>query len=189
MSPGDSEHFNPLLVTVLPQERRARHPYQICVMGLLFTLGLYQITVGAVPISAVNLLDEFAYLLLNWVSMLAGAAGMVAAFIPERVVRPRLFGKVFAFDATYTRLWLEFGAHALLLAVWSTYAQAAWASYGPAKGYGLGLAIGLWLGAAALCRIIQILLTMHRARTFTRRHTAIVGKDQIHMPPGAYDVQ
>lgn len=179
------QHYNPLLVTVLPKERRSRHPYQLGAMVCLFTLGLWQLVVGATPAAAVNTLDHSSAELLNWVCIVAGAAGVAAAVIPERIVRLRF--KVWRwilrteFDATYFRLWEEFGCHMLLLSVWLAYGQTVWANYGVAKGYSLGLAAAVWLGSAALFRAGQIMLTMYRAGTFNRRPSAIVGEGEIDL--------
>lgn len=191
MSTNESgrEHFNPLLVTVLPKERRARSPYQFMVMVCVFTLGIWQLTIGPVPISAVNLLDEAAYGMLNAVSVLAGLAGIAAAYIPERIIEFRIGRKPIVVDATYFRLWLEFGCHALLLVIWVIYTQVTWAGYGLIKGYSIAIAASLCLGTAAVWRIIQIWLTLYRAGTFSRKSTAIVGKEEIDTPPGTHDVQ
>lgn len=185
MSGGESEpqHFNPLLVTVLPQERRSRHPYQLGAMVCLFTLGVWQLTGGPATISSVNILDVAAYRMLNWVCIIAGAAGIAAAVIPERIVAVRLrFWRWVLrtkFDATYFRLWEEFGCHIMLLSVWIAYGQVTWASYGLVKGYSLGLAASLWFGSAAAVRAAQIILTMRRAGTFSRRPSAIVAAGTV----------
>jgi hypothetical protein len=177
------QHYNPLLVTVLPKERRSRHPYQLAAMACLLTLGAWQLVIGAATVASVNVLDSSAFLLLNGVCILAGVAGVAAAFIPERIVhvRIRFWRWVFRteFDATYFRLWEEFGCHVLLLAVWGSYGQATWASYGLAKGYSLGLAAALTFGGAALVRAVQIILTLYRAGTFNRAPSAIVGNDTL----------
>lgn len=177
----DPEHYNPLLVTVLPKERRSRHPYQLAAMLCLFTLGAWQLAIGTVPNASINQLDLTAFNFLNWVCVLAGLAGVAAAFIPERVVRMRLrvrgwqLLKVDA-DATYFRLWEEFGAHLMLFTIWLSYGQTVWVNYGPARGYSLGLAASICFGYAALHRAWQIIRTLQQAGVFNR-HTpsAIVG--------------
>lgn len=187
MSAVESEppiHWNPLLVTVLPKERRARHPYQLGAMICLLTLGIWQIVIGAAPGSATNVLDAAAYNFLNWVCIVSGTAGVLAAIIPERVVqwRIRIWCKYVwrtEFDATYFRLWEELGAHLLLASVWASYGQTVWNNYGLSKGYSLGLAAAVWFGAAAVWRAWQILLTLYRAGTFSRRASAIVGDGTI----------
>lgn len=174
------KHYNPLLITVLPKERRSRHPYQIAAMLTLLTLGLWQVAFGAAAISTVDVLDETAYQLLNCVCALAGGAGIAAALIPERIVRLQLplrfFNRTFKteFDATYFRLWEEFGCHILLLSIWAAYGQTIWDAYGLVKSYSLGLAFCVMFGGAAIARAVQIFLTMWRARTFHRDATAIV---------------
>lgn len=180
---GSNLHYNPLLVTVLPKERRARHPYQLCAMLCLLTLGAWQLVVGTVSVSSINELDRTAFYLLNWVCILAGTAGIAAAFIPERIVywRIRFWKWVFRtdFDATYFRLWEEFGAHAMLFTIWLSYGQTVWANYGIVKGYSLGLAAAIWFGGAAVWRCAEIILTMVRAGTFSRKPSAIVGEGTI----------
>jgi cytochrome c biogenesis protein CcdA len=179
------QHYNPLLVTVLPKERRSRHSYQLGAMMCLFTLGLWQLVVGAAAASSINTLDRASADLLNWVCIVAGGAGVLAAVIPERIVRLRL--KVWRwilrteFDATYFRLWEEFGAHLLLLSVWMAYGQTVWTNYGLVKGYSLGLAAAVWFGWAALARAWQIMLTLYRSGTFTRKPSAVVGDGEIDL--------
>jgi hypothetical protein len=172
------EHYNPLLVTVLPKERRARHSYQLAAMFCLMTLGLWQLVIGTTPTSSVNTLDVSAARFLNIVCVVAGSAGILAALIPEHVMRHRLrlwrWVLRVDFDATYFRLWEEMGSHLLLLTIWFSYAQTVWATYGIVKGYSLGLAAALWFGGAALMRAVQIMLTLYRAGTFSRAPSAIV---------------
>lgn len=173
-------HYNPLLVTVLPKERRARHPYQLAAMFCLFTLGLWQLTIGAAPTSSVNLLDQHALNLLNWVCVIGGGLGILAAAVPERIVR---WYRV-EWDATYFRLYEELGSHLSLLTVWFSYGVTVWASFGFVKGYSFGLAAAIWFGAAALGRAVQILLTLYRAGMFGRPPSAIVGPDHPAAPDG-----
>lgn len=186
MSAADSDlHYNPLLVTVLPKERRARHPYQLSAMVCLLTLGGWQLAFGAAPVSSMGTLDNTAFYFLNWVCILAGTAGIAAAFIPERIVhlRIRVWRRILhtEFDATYFRLWEEFGAHILLFTIWLSYGQTVWANYGLAKGYSLGLAAAICFGGAAVWRIIEIWLTLYRAGTFSRKPSAIVGDGTLDL--------
>lgn len=173
-------HYNPLLITVLPKERRSRHPYQIAAMLTLFSLGVWQEVVGQSAVSSTQVLDPLTFSLLNWVCILAGLAGLAAAVIPERIVRFRIrvWRRILRteFDATYFRLWEELGCHLLLLSVWAAFGQTIWANYGIVKGYSLGLAAALMFGGGALARAVQIFLTMWRAGTFRRNASAIVGK-------------
>lgn len=167
-------HYNPLLVTVLPKERRARHPYQLAAMGMLFSLGLWQLLIAPLPTSAVNVLDVKAYFLLNVFSVAGGAAGIFAAWVPERIVCIRLFRWDYDFDATYWRLGAEFGSHFVLFTVWLSYGVAVWQWFGLVKGYSVGLAAAIWLGGAALGRCTQIVWTVVAAGTFKRPASAIV---------------
>lgn len=182
---SEPQHYNPLLITVLPKERRSRHPYQLGAMACLFSLGLWQLVVGTASVSSASALDETTFTVLNWVCILAGLAGLAAAVIPERIVRFRIrFWRWVLrtdFDATYFRLWEEFGGHVLLLSVWWAYGQTTWAYYGVVKGYSLGLAASLFFGAAALGRAVQIILTMWRAGTFRRAASAIVADGTLEV--------
>jgi hypothetical protein len=179
------EHFNPLLVTILPKERRARHPYQLGAMLCLLSLGLWQLIIGAAPVSSMGTLDSTAFYLLNWTCILAGTAGLLAAVIPERIVRLRIqfWRWVFRteFDATYFRLWEECGAHLMLFTIWLSYGQTVWVNYGLYKGYSLGLAAAACFGGAALWRAFQILHTLHKAGTFSKAPSAIIGKGTIDL--------
>lgn len=186
MSAGTSTerplHYNPLLITVLPKERRARHPYQLGAMLCLLTLGAWQLIIGTSQVSPVSQLDSEALRLLNWICVWGGAAGVIAAIVPERIVHWG-WGKCgIDWDATYFRLWEELGSHLLLLSVWFSYGVTVWASYGLGKGYSLGLAAAIWFGAAALVRAVQIWLTLWRAGTFSRQATAIIGPDHPAAP-------
>lgn len=186
MSDNESEHYNPLLVTVLPKERRARHPYQLCAMAMLFTLGLWQLAIDTVPTSTVNDLDKDAFVLLNWLCIVGGAAGVLAAFIPERIVRwkLRIAKHVFRyeFDATYFRLWDELGCHLMLFTLWASYGLVVWSGYGFVKGYSFGLASALWFGIAAVWRAGEVLHTLRQAGVFSRTATAIIGLDDMAKP-------
>lgn len=180
----DRRHYNPLLITVLPKERRSRHPYQLGAMLCLLTLGAWQLAFGTVAAASVNALDHDTFLLLNWVYVLSGAAGVAAAFIPERIVRINLrFHRWLLyrteFDATYFRLWEEFGCHLMLFAVWVAYGQTVWVSFGLIKGYSFGLAAAVWFGFAALLRAVQIVRTLWDSRTFHRDPSAIVGEQTL----------
>lgn len=176
-------HYNPLLITVLPKERRSRHPYQLAAMACLFSLGAWQLVIGPTAVSSVNVLDPAALAILNCVCILAGLAGLAAAVIPEHIVHIRI--KIWRwilrteFDATYFRLWEEFGCHCMLASVWAAYGQATWANYGLVKGYSLGLAAAIFFGAAAIGRAVQIILTMWRAGTFSSAPTAIVASGTL----------
>lgn len=185
MSATNSErpqHYNPLLVTVLPAERRARHPYQLGVMMCLLTLGAWQLIIGPAFTSSVNLLNTDTFRLLNWVCIWGGTTGLLAAIVPERIVRWGWGRFGLEWDATYFRLWEEMGSHLLLATVWASYGMTVWASFGFAKGYSLGLAAPIWLGASAIGRAVQIWLTIWRAGTFRCMPSAIVGPDHPAAP-------
>jgi hypothetical protein len=126
----------------------------------------------------VNLLDQQAFNLLNWVCITGGTAGIAAAFVPERIVR----WYTAEFDATYFRLWEEFGCHGMLFTIWLSYGMTVWASFGFVKGYSFGLAAAIWFGGAAVARATQIMLTMYRAGMFSRAPSAIVGPNHPAAP-------
>lgn len=168
-------HYNPLLVTVLPLERRARHPYQLCVMLLLITLAVSQIILGPPRNSSVAALGPDTQSLLNWFCIAAGLAGVMAAVIPERIIRPF---RSLAFDATYIRLWEELGSHLFLLFVWAALLITILNSYPFLQGLTVGTAAAFWLGVAAAWRVAQIIATLWRSGTFTRHPSAILGAEQ-----------
>lgn len=151
--------YNPIWVTVLPRERRARHPYQLCVMLLLITVGLSQALVGPVNNSSLNSLPSGQAALLSWFCVYAGCAGVIAALIPERVVTWWRW----QFDATWLRLILEFAAHALLVFVWAAYLVAIIGAAPFLQGLSLGSGAAGFLGVAAVWRCVQILWTLKRA--------------------------
>ena len=93
------EHRPVVLLTVLPKERRARHPYQLCMMLALVTLGASQLIFGAAPTAAVQTLSDSDQHRLNWFCVIAGLAGIAAAVIPEHIIRWRL-RREHSFDAT-----------------------------------------------------------------------------------------
>jgi len=111
------EHFNALLVSTLPKQRRSRHPYQLCVMFMLLTISIKQLIVGFNPMSSVNLVDMDVQILLNWFCVTGASLGILAAFIPERVV----YWGLGQFDATYLRIFDELASQFLLFAVWLSY--------------------------------------------------------------------
>ena len=146
------------------------------------------------PIASVNELDQQAYDMLNWICVVGGAAGVLAAFIPERIVRwtvrllPEEWHHVpkqlkgchrIEFDSIYFRLWEEFGCHVMLSTVWMSYGLTVWANFGFIKGYSFGLAAALWFTAAGLWRGVEIFLTLKRSGTFRRPATAIVGAAEL----------
>lgn len=170
-------HYNPLFVTVLPPERRARHPYQLCVMLMLITLAISQMVLGPPSNSSVRVLPQDTQNLLNMFCLAAGIAGVAAALIPERIVR--VF-RCCEFDATWFRLGEELGSHLFLLTIWVSYIIAILNVASFAEGLSLGSAAAFWLAVAAAWRVIQIVATLRRAGVFNRnKPTAIVGTDTI----------
>lgn len=164
------EHHNPLLVTVLPKERRARHVYQMAGMVMLIGIGVYQLWFGPNPKSSVNDLDHQAQLMLYWCGIIGGISGLAAAVIPERVVR-----WPWDFDATYWRLFDELAAHLLCGSVWASYLITFWVGSGP----GFAPIVAGMFAVASATRAGQILLTLARAGVFSRRPSAIVGTNTM----------
>jgi hypothetical protein len=179
-------HYNPLFVTILPRERRSRHAYQLCIMAALITVSLSQLILGAIPGASIRGLNDPVQVMLNWFCLIGGFAGILAAFIPERIVRWSMGFRRFRinadFDATYFRLWEEFGSHVLIATVWASYFITITMSVGIVHGLTIGTGLALWLIVAALWRAGQIGRTLHRARTFSHVPSAIVGADQITRP-------
>ena len=59
-------HQRVVLLTVLPKERRARHPYQLCVMVALVALSASQLIVGPAPVAAMTSLNQGQENMVNW---------------------------------------------------------------------------------------------------------------------------
>lgn len=163
--------FQPIWVTVLPRERRARHFYQLCVMLLLITVGVSQLMIGPVDGSSLNDLPAGQAALLSWFCVFAGTAGLSAALIPERVVTWRRW----EFDATWARLWVELAAHGLLVFVWASYFSAIVMVYPFVTGLSLGTGAAIWLGVAAIGRCCQILWTLKKAMWDAPNPSTITG--------------
>ena len=62
-----------VLLTVLPKERRARHPYQLCMMLALITLSVSQLIIGPAPNTAITALTRAQQDQLNWYALIGGA--------------------------------------------------------------------------------------------------------------------
>lgn len=166
-------HYNPVLITVLPHERRARHPYQLCIMFCLITLSASQLIFGPPATSAVHVVDTDTQTLLNWCCLLAGCAGVVTAYIPERVV---VLFKRFDFDATWLRLWLELSAHMMLFTIWVAFTIIVFSIAPFVDGLTLGSAAGAWLAIASAWRVCQIGSTIYHAVFSPPAHSAIIGQ-------------
>lgn len=181
MTKPQPEHHNPILITVLPQERRARHPYQVCVMMILITLAGSQLWVGPQASSVAAGLPTEQLAALNWFCLFAGLAGIAAAIIPERVVR---LMRRFEFDATWVRLITEGAGQLALLFVWLIYLVAVLRSLPLLEGLSLGSAAAGWLAIAAGWRFMQIAMTVYRAIFAPPGDSALIGaaelKGQVH---------
>lgn len=151
----------PIVVSVLPKERRARHPYQLCMMLALMTIGLSQLLIGPPPTSAVTRLAQSDQNMLNLFCLFAGGAGVAAAIIPEKVIRWG-FRRRHEFDATWIRLWEELGCHGLLFFVWAAYLVTISLAVPLRVGLSLGTGLVFWLGVAAAWRVVQIGWTIKR---------------------------
>ena len=171
-----------VLLTVLPKERRARHPYQLCMMLALITLSVSQLIIGPAPNTAITALTRAQQDQLNWYALVGGCAGVLAAVIPERVLH---FGR-HRFDATWCRLWVELACHGLLFFVWMTYLVAIVQRVPLVVGFTLGTGLVLGLAIAAAWRCVQILWTIKRAVFDPPNTSGIVGADEIpptELPP------
>jgi hypothetical protein len=168
-------HYNPVLLTVLPKERRARHPYQLCVMAMLATLAASQLVFGPPQGSSTALLDPDTQALLNWMCLACGIGGVMAAFIPETIVK---IGWV-KFDATWARLWIELAAHAVLFFIWLSFCVIISLAFPFTDGLTLGSAAAFWLAAASLWRAGQIWVTIKRAVFDPPIQSGITGVDSL----------
>jgi hypothetical protein len=182
---SQADHYNPILITVLPRERRARHPYQVAVMGWMLSMGLSQLLFGISKSSSLNGIPIEQVQVLNWYLIIAGASGLLATVIPERVIRWgwRSWVRV-DFDATWLRLITESASQALLVFVWAAYFVAVTGALGFTTGLTFGSGGALWLGLAAAWRWCQIGWTIARATFLQPRDSAIVGAEIIGIGKG-----
>jgi len=164
-----------VLLTVLPKERRARHPYQLCMMLALITLSVSQLIIGPAPNTAITALTRAQQDQLNWYALIGGLAGIAAAVIPERIVRIRHW----RFDGTWARLIVELAAHGLLFFVWMSYLVAIIEKVPLVVGLTLGTGLVLGLATAAAWRAGQILWTIKRAVLDPPQGSGIVGAQTI----------
>lgn len=161
----------PLFLTVLPKERRARHPYQLGAMLMILSVGLSMLTVGPAINSSLNLLPAGQIEYLAVCCIVAGCAGIAAAFIPERVMRFRKW----EVEMTWMRLWVEFGCHGLLVFVGLSFGASIYMAFPFWQGVSLGLGAAMFFTGAGLTRCIQILWTIKKAVVDPPRDAAIVG--------------
>lgn len=168
MPPPESsvQHYNPVFVTVLPKERRARHPYQFWIMMALFVMPISQLILGTPNTAPAQALPQEQVIAVNVVCIIASAAGLYAAFIPERVMRIWRFD----FDATWSRLFLELAGQAFLVFIWAVYVVTIFSAYPLwtrdgfiTGGLTLGGGLAAFLGVAAGHRSIQIIRTLRDA--------------------------
>jgi len=172
------EHRPVVLLTVLPRERRSRHPYQLCMMLALVTLGVSQLVLGPAPNAAIKVLSDSDQAQLNWFCVIAGLGGMAAAVIPEHIIRWRL-RREYSFDATWARLCVEAGCHGALFFVWMSYLVAILTVFPFSQGLSLGSGLVFWLAFAAGWRCAQILWTVKRAVIDPRIPSGIIGISEI----------
>lgn len=187
-----AEHYNPILVEVLPHERRARHPYQVAVMMWMLTTAVSQLGFGLTPNSSLNLLPPDQVAWLNYWCLGASLAGLAAMFIPERIIRwqcrlrARCWRRVLRvdFDATWVRLIDEAASHMALIFAWASYFITTTAVAGFANGLGYGSGGALCLCIAAMWRFGQIAHT--GAVPLLRRHQvhAVTGSETLGQSKG-----
>lgn len=179
-------HYNPVFVTVLPKERRARHPYEFWIMVALVVMPASQLLLGAPQTTSIKALPDDQVFAVNVVCMIAGLSGLYAAFIPERIIR--LFR--WQFDATWSRLFLELAGQVFLVFIWSTYVVTIFSAYPLwtrdgfiTGGLTLGGGLAFFLGVAAAHRSAQIIRTLRDAFSGPG-DSAIVGVDTMKQAQG-----
>jgi hypothetical protein len=179
-------HYNPVFVTVLPHERRARHPYQFWIMVALLVMPLSQIILGLPDTASVKALPPEQVMAVNVVCMIAAATGIYAAFIPERIIRLWRFD----FDATWSRLVLELAGQVFLMFIWVVYVVTIFSVYPLwtkdgfiTGGLTMGGGLAFFLGVAASHRSAQIILTLVEAFR-GHKQSAIVGIDTLKQSKG-----
>lgn len=174
-------HRTQVFLTILPNERRSRHPYQLCMMLALITVGVSGLLVGPPPTSAITNLPQSSQDMLNWVCIYGGLAGVAAAFIPERIIQFKIRQRQYDFDATWTRLWEELACHGLLLFVWLSYLVTILAAVPFRVGLSVGTGLVFWLGVAATWRCCQIAWTIKRAVLDPPGPAGVIGSDELSL--------
>lgn len=175
-------HYNPLFLTVLPKERRALHPYQLWIMVALIVMPLSQLLLGLPNTASIKALPPSQAYAVNIVCLVAGLSGLYAALIPERILRVwRL-----AFDATWSRLFIELAGQVLLVFIWASYVVTIFSAYPLwtregfiTGGLTLGGGLAAFLGIAAAHRSKQIVATLREAFPRGKGDAAIVGIDTV----------
>jgi hypothetical protein len=174
-------HYNPVFVTVLPKERRARQPYQLWIMVALVVMPLSQLILGLPQTTAVQSLPPEQVYAVNIVCIIAGLSGIYAAFIPERIMQVWRFD----FDATWSRLFIELAGQVFLVFIWATYVVTIFSAYPMwtrdgfiTGGLTLGGGLAFFLGIAAAHRSGQIIGTLRQAFG-GKGASAIVGIDTM----------
>lgn len=181
-------HYNPVFITVLPKERRARHPYQFWIMVSLVVMPVSQVILGLPQTASVQALPPEQAYAIAIMCIIAGLSGLYAAIIPERILRWRWWRIEMDFDATWSRLFIELAGQAFLAFIWATYVVTIFSAYPLwtrdgfiTGGLTLGGGLAFFLGVAALHRAMQIALTLRE--TFKEPgQGAIVGVEDITRP-------
>lgn len=174
-------HYNPVFVTVLPHERRAKHPYQFWIMVALVVMPLSQLILGLPNTSTIKALPEVQNYAVAITCLVCGLTGIYAAYIPERIVRWWRFD----FDATWSRLIGELAGQVFLVFIWTVYVVTIFSAYPiytregfQQGGLTLGGGLAAFLGIAAFHRSAQIIGTLRDAFGH-KGNSAIVGVDTM----------
>lgn len=170
--------YRPIWLTVLPRERRARHPYQLAAMAALIACGISQLIIGPVPNSTLRELPTGQDVLVSWSSIAVGSAGLLAAVIPERVITLRLPRRRIDLDATWMRLWVELGCHGAIITVWLSFFASIQLTRPITDGLSITTALLLALMPAGAVRCVQILWTLKRAILDKPDPSGIIGTPQ-----------
>ena len=163
--------YGPIWLTVLPRERRSRHPYQFQAFAALILCGISQLVLGPVSNSTLLKLPESQDVLLSWFCIVVGLGGTSAAFIPERVVTIWRWN----LDMTWMRLWVELGSHGAVISVWASFFSSIQMTRPILDGLSITTALLLTMMPAAAWRVGQIAYTIKRATMNKPDPSAIVG--------------
>lgn len=174
--------YRPIWLTVLPRERRSRHPYQLAPMFALIIVGISQLAIGPVEASALRNLPGTEDAQLSWAGILIGIAGISAAIIPERIVRVWFFRRRLFCDFTWMRLWVELGCHGAIITVWLSYFTSIQATRPLTDGLSITTALMLCLMPAASVRCAQICHTIYKAIFAKADPSAIVAAPKRDHP-------
>ena len=138
----------PTVVAVLPKPRKSRHPWQWCICLGLMVLSISQLAVGPTPSSTLVAIPTSMVWWLSAQTAVACFLCLLATIVHDG----------------WLRLGVEVAGQLMAASIMAFYSWLLWERYGLGHGISLGLALTVPIGAAAMIRSAQILVTMRRYR-------------------------